>query len=128
MKTIGAERSFLVVEVQTYPSTYDFGLEEHKLWTAILNQMGLINESIDEAIADLSNQKTTTKACVGLKIQVIMTNLKTRLKYYRTQRVSYYRKRNNRDYVNAKDCFSVGTALQKELDGKSFIDKQKVSS
>ena len=35
---------------------------EHKLLTAILNQIGLINESIDEAIADLSNQKTTTKA------------------------------------------------------------------
>ena len=34
---------------------------KHKLWTATLNQMRLINESIDEAIADLSNQKTTTK-------------------------------------------------------------------
>ena len=118
----------------------------HKLWTATLNQMALINESVYEAIADLSNKRTTTKAssanhsdlsksyrkilqrlpscCVGLKIQLILTNLKTRLKCYRTQRVSYHRKRRNKDYVNAEGCFSVGTALQKELDGKSFIDKQ----
>ena len=86
----------------------------YKLWTATLNQMALINESVDEAIADLSNKRTTTKAssandsdlskssvqkkrlpscCVGLKIQLISTNLKTRLKCYRTQRVSYHRKR-----------------------------------
>ena len=32
---------------------------EHKLLTATLNQIGLINESIDEAIADLSNKKIT---------------------------------------------------------------------
>ena len=30
-----------------------------KLWTATLNQMALINESVDEAIADLSNKRTT---------------------------------------------------------------------
>ena len=87
----------------------------HKLWTATLNQMALINESVYEAIADLSNKRTTTKAssanhsdlsksyrkilqrlpscCVGLKIQLISTNLKTRLKCYRTHRVSYHRKR-----------------------------------
>ena len=34
----------------------------HKLWTATLNQMALINESVDEAIADLSNKRTTPKA------------------------------------------------------------------
>ena len=34
----------------------------HKLWTATLNQTALINESVDEAIADLSNKRTTTKA------------------------------------------------------------------
>ena len=28
----------------------------HKLWTASLYQMALINESIDEAISDLSNK------------------------------------------------------------------------
>ena len=31
-----------------------------------------------------------------------------------------------KDNVNAEDCFSVGTALQKEFDGKSFIDKFRV--
>ena len=30
------------------------------------------------------------------------------------------------DNVNAEDCFSVSTALQKELDGKSFIDEFRV--
>ena len=34
----------------------------HKLWTATLNQMALINESVDEAIADLSNKRTTPNA------------------------------------------------------------------
>ena len=34
----------------------------HKLWTGTLNQMALINESVDEAIADLSNKRTTPKA------------------------------------------------------------------
>ena len=42
-----------------------------------------------------------SSCCVGLKIQLILTNLKTRLKCYRTQRVSCHRKRKNRDYVNA---------------------------
>ena len=31
-----------------------------------------------------------------------------------------------KDNVNAKECFSVCTALQKELGGKSFIDKFRV--
>ena len=31
----------------------------HKLWTATLYQMALINESVDEAIADLPNKRTT---------------------------------------------------------------------
>ena len=31
-----------------------------------------------------------------------------------------------KDNFNAEDCFSVGTALQKELCGKSFIDKFRV--
>ena len=31
-----------------------------------------------------------------------------------------------KDNVNPEDCISVGTALQKELDGKSFIDKFRV--
>ena len=31
-----------------------------------------------------------------------------------------------KDNVNAEDCFSVGTALQKELCCKSFIDKFQV--
>ena len=31
-----------------------------------------------------------------------------------------------KDNVNVEDCFSVGTALQKELGGKSFIDKFRV--
>ena len=31
-----------------------------------------------------------------------------------------------KDNFNAEDCFSVGTALQKELDGKNFIDKFRV--
>ena len=34
----------------------------HKLWTATLNQMALINESIDGAISDLSNKRNPTKA------------------------------------------------------------------
>ena len=31
-----------------------------------------------------------------------------------------------KDNVNPEDYISVGTALQKELDGKSFIDKFRV--
>ena len=34
----------------------------HKLWTATLNQMALVNESIDEAISDFSNKTNPTKA------------------------------------------------------------------
>ena len=34
----------------------------HKSWTATLNQMALINESIDETISDLSNKRNPTQA------------------------------------------------------------------
>ena len=34
----------------------------HKLCTATLNQIALINESINEAISDLSNKRNPTKA------------------------------------------------------------------
>ena len=40
--------------------------------------------------------------------------------------VPHLRNKVGSDNVNAEDCFSVGTALQKELGGKSFIDKFRV--
>ena len=70
-----------------------------------LNQMALINKSIDEAISDESNKINPTKASSAthsdvskssvrrnialftklcLKIQLISMNLKTRLKCYRS--------------------------------------------
>ena len=80
----------------------------HKLWTATLNKMALINESIDKAISDLSNKRNPTKASSATHsdfsksslrkniaafikllcwlIHLISTNLKTRLKCYRSQR------------------------------------------
>ena len=109
MKAAKSSEGFSVRRMRTHESA-------HKLWTVTLNQMALINESVDEAIADLSNKEQQQKSlvlitqistnllyrkilqrlpscCVGLKIQLISTNLKTRLKCYRTQWVSYHRKR-----------------------------------
>ena len=119
----------------------------HKLWTGTLNQMALINESVDEAIAVLSNKITTTKASSAkhsdLSKSSVQKNIaaftkllcwfkntaafdesedKTKILSYSTGLISQKEK----DNVNPEDCISVGTALQKELDGKSFIDKFRV--
>ena len=47
---------------------------------------------------------------------------KTKMLSFSTGLISKKEKNN----VNAEECFSVGTALQKELDGKSLIDKFRV--
>ena len=35
----------------------------HQLWTATLNQMALINQSMDDAITDVSTKKSPKKQC-----------------------------------------------------------------
>ena len=115
----------------------------HKLWTATLNQMALVNESIDEAISDFSNKRNPTKASCATYSDLSKSSLrkniaaftkllfwfkdtadfeesedKTKMLSFSTGLISQKGKNN----VNAEDCFSVGTALQKELDGKNFID------
>ena len=47
---------------------------------------------------------------------------KTKMLSYSTGLISQKEK----DNVNPEDCISFGTALQKELDGKSLIDKFRV--
>ena len=112
-----------------------------------LNQMALINESIDEAISDLSNKRNPTKASSATHSDLSKSSLHKNIAAF-TKLLCWFKdtadfdesenenkmlafstglisqKGNNN--VNAEDCFSVGTALQKELDGKSFIDKFRV--
>ena len=104
----------------------------HKLWTATLNQMALVNESIDEAISDFSNKTNPTKASCATHSDLSKSSLrkniaaftkllfwfkdtadfeesedKTKMLSFSTGLISQKGKNN----VNAEDCFSVGTAL-----------------
>ena len=109
--------------------------------------MALINESIYEAISDKSNKRSPTKASSAthsdLSKSSVCKNIaaftkllcwfkntadldesedKTKMLSFLTGLIS----QKGKDNVNAEEFFSVGTALQKELGGKSFIDKFRV--
>ena len=109
--------------------------------------MALINESVNDAIADLSNKRTTTKASNATHSDLSKSSVQKNIAAFtkllcwfkntadfdesedKTKMISYSTgliSQKDKDNVNPEDCLSVGTALQKELDGKSFIDKFRV--
>ena len=112
-----------------------------------LNQMALINKNIDEAISDLSNKRNPTKASSATHSDFSKSSVRRNIALFtklvcwfkdtadfdesedKTKMLSFLTgliSQKGKDNVNAEDCFSVGTALQTELDGKSFIDKFRV--
>ena len=112
-----------------------------------LNQMALLNKSIDEAISDESNKRNPTKASSATHSDLSKSSVRRNIAAFtkllcwfkdtadfdesgdKTKMLSFITgliSQKGKDNVNAEDCFSVGTALQTELDGKSFIDKFRV--
>ena len=116
-----------------------------KMWPIAFNQMAKINESIDSTISSWSSRGKPSKAALhpDLTKSAVQKNIEKFDKLLdwfkenadfkesddKTKLVSYLSgliAEKGKDAVNPEECFSVGTTLQEELDGLSFIHKIRV--